>query len=55
MQSNDENNLKDYLSKHVLAQVKRAIDDNEEELNNQHQQKSYRHLVFFKVTHDADK
>lgn len=46
---NDENDLEDDLSEHVLAQVKRTINDDKRELNDQHQQKGYRDFVLFEI------
>lgn len=53
VQSNDQNDLENDFAKHVLPQIESSIDDDEEELNNQHKQERDRNFVFGKVAEHA--
>lgn len=49
VQANNQHKLEHNFSNHVLAQIQRAINYNQEELNDQHEQEKYWNLVLFKV------
>ena len=49
MHANDESILEQYLAEHELAQVERAVDDDQRKLQDQHHQERNRHLVLFQV------
>lgn len=47
--ADDERVLEQDLAEHELAQVERAVDDDERELQDQHDQERDRHLVLLQV------
>lgn len=53
MDADDQEELEQNLSDHVLSQVERSIDHDQEELDNQHKQERHWHFVLLEVGQDS--
>lgn len=49
VQANNQEKLENYFTDHIFTQIQSPINDNEEELNDQHEQKCDRDFILLKV------